>query len=475
MAPELDPQGEGSQMREPTRGHRSPRRLLAAAIPVTPFRSLRSGLAPRGLTPLLPLAAILIALAVLPAEAQGQTVLTEFWTGTLTASAVGGNAGCGLAGGAACSSALTSNRPSAFTYGGKAYAITKVSLDSSIRSLQVVFDKNLEGWMQGVRLEVKDNATYRYRTFSFAGKVSGKTVEIPSTGLSWFAGEAIELRLLIPVSPPTSMKLGLGSAQPAEGGDVTLTLTLNRPAPPGGWAILLKVNTDDATASFGADWTMKNIAYARGGGDLIGGAAGSDLGNHGYLQVPGGLKTATRTITVHKDSVSDPGETIVMEAYYLGAQPSLKDTLTLTIRDIAPGAVNSIVLAAASKTLAKGGGAVVVTIALKNPAAENTTVEVTPSGTAQIRHAGSSDPQDDYEMTPSRTTGAGDNSRTVASFSISQRRMNPGDASKPGELRLTVLADGDDGDTVTLDAASRNTDPGLKSNTLTLTIREGGL
>lgn len=293
-------------------------------------------------------------------------------------------------------------------------------------------------------------------------------MDISTTGLNWFAGEAVELRLLIPANPPTAMQLSVNDAEPAEGGEATLTL--NRPAPPGGWAILLKVNTADATANFRADWTMKGIAYARGGGD-----ADSDLGNHGFFQVSGGLTTATKTIIVHKDNVSDPGETIVLEAHYLSAQPSLSDTLTITIRDVAPGAGNSIVLTAAGTTLAKGGDGVTVTIALKNPAAEDMTVEVTPSGTAQIRHVGSSNPQDDYEMTPSQTAGTEGSSRTRAVFSISQRRTNPGDGSKPGVLRLTALTNGDSGDTVILNAASRNVVPRLKSNTLMFTIREGGL
>lgn len=73
--------------------------------------------------------------------------------------------------GTACSSALTSNRPSAFTYGGVTYAIRTVSLNSTTRSLQIVFDKDVEEWMQGVRLDVKDNPTSRYKTFRFAGNI----------------------------------------------------------------------------------------------------------------------------------------------------------------------------------------------------------------------------------------------------------------------------------------------------------------
>ena len=97
------------------------------------------------------------------------------------------------------------------------YAIRTVSLNSTTRSLQVVFDKDVEEWMQGVRLEVKDNTTSRYKTFHFAGNLSGDTVDISTTGLNWFAGEAVELRLLIPANPPTAMQLSVDDAKPAGG------------------------------------------------------------------------------------------------------------------------------------------------------------------------------------------------------------------------------------------------------------------
>ena len=108
-------------------------------------------------------------------------------------------------------------------------------------------------------------------------------------------------------APPTALTLGANPA-PAEGGaDVTVTATLDEPAPDGGTTVTL---TTGGTATPGADYTLSSSTIAIAAGGTSGAA----------------------TITVVDDAEDDDGETITLDA--AATNPALTAaTLVLTIED----------------------------------------------------------------------------------------------------------------------------------------------
>ena len=144
------------------------------------------------LSPLLLLAAALVALAVLfapggqPAQAQTTTV----WSATLTAQRISLSNGCSNFGGIAsayCSltSVLTDND---FTYNGVNYEIQQVILGDN-GNLNVILDKAIPS---GLSLNVDGTE------FSVASGIlsnSDKTVEWSTSGLNWSAGDTVSLSL----------------------------------------------------------------------------------------------------------------------------------------------------------------------------------------------------------------------------------------------------------------------------------------
>ena len=97
------------------------------------------------------------------------------------------------------------------------------------------------------------------------------------------------------------------ASAPAEGGNpVTVTATLDNPAPANGMTVTL---TPGGTATLDTDYTLSSTTITLAAGETAG----------------------TVTITVTDDAEDDDGETIVIDAE--STSPALTAELTLTIED----------------------------------------------------------------------------------------------------------------------------------------------
>ena len=122
------------------------------------------------------------------------------------------------------------------------------------------------------------------------------------------AGGGAQLNCVDAVAPtPTMLTLSTASA-PAEGGNpVTVTATLDNPAPANGTTVTL---TTGGTATLDTDYTLSSTTITLAAGETAG----------------------TATITVTDDAEDDDGETIVIDAE--STSPALiAEPLTLTIED----------------------------------------------------------------------------------------------------------------------------------------------
>ncbi len=109
---------------------------------------------------------------------------------------------------------------------------------------------------------------------------------------------------------PTSVTLSLDAAAVGESaGTVTLTATLDAPAPDGGIGGFLLAGAD-GTASEGIDFTMPLELF-----------------------IPGGQRPATASITITDDDEDEAHETVVISALFDLGTAVLEDTITLTITD----------------------------------------------------------------------------------------------------------------------------------------------
>ena len=219
---------------------------------------------------------------------------------------------------------------------------------------------------------------------------------------------------------PTSLMLA-ADRTPAEGGlDVTVTATLDTPAPTGGTTVTL---TAAGTADGGGtDYTLSSTTIAIAEGETAG----------------------TVTITVIDDSEIEDGETIVLGA--ASTTPALTaPPLTLTITDNDPALPTTLTLSHDAAP-AEGGGPVTVTAALDTPAPTGgTTVTLTAGGTAD---------------------GGG------TDYTLSSTTLTLAEGETAGTVTITVIDDSEieDGETIVLGAES--TTPALTAPPLTLTITD---
>ena len=109
---------------------------------------------------------------------------------------------------------------------------------------------------------------------------------------------------------PTAVTLALGQTSVGEsGGTVTVTATLDAPAPEGGIGGFLLAGAD-GTAAEGIDFTMPLSIF-----------------------IPGGEHSASASITITDDDVDESDETVVISALFDMGTAVLEDTITLTIAD----------------------------------------------------------------------------------------------------------------------------------------------
>ena len=109
---------------------------------------------------------------------------------------------------------------------------------------------------------------------------------------------------------PTAVTLSLDAATVSEdAGDVTLTVTLDAPAPEGGIGGFLFAG-DDGTATADVDFTLPFSIF-----------------------IPGGERSATATVSIIDDDLDEEDETVVMSALFDMGTAVLEDKITLTITD----------------------------------------------------------------------------------------------------------------------------------------------
>ena len=152
-------------------------------------------------------------------------------------------------------------------------------------------------------------------------------------------------------APPTAVTLALDAATVAEdGGDVTLTATLDAPAPEDGVAGFLVAGAD-GTASEDIDFTMP-------------------LG----IFIPGGQRSATAAISITDDDLDEADETVALSALFDIGTALLEDKITLTITDDDTAGVT--VSAASPLAVDEDGSATYTVVLDSQPTAD---VTITPS------------------------------------------------------------------------------------------------
>ena len=233
---------------------------------------------------------------------------------------------------------------------------------------------------------------------------------------------------------PTSLTLSVGSATVAENaGRVTVTATLDGPAPAGGTS---------GTVAVAATSTAR-----RGPGD------GSDFAVLPSFNIAQGHRTTTFTVNVVDDAVHESSETIILNAS--SANPALTAsplTLTITDNDPLPTSLALSVNNAASVTVGEGIGTVTVTVtaALNRPApAGGTVVTVAVDATSTATHG----------------TGAGSDFAVPSSFTIAE-----GDRTTTFKITIENDQENESDETIILNATSTN--PPLTANQITITISD---
>ena len=112
---------------------------------------------------------------------------------------------------------------------------------------------------------------------------------------------------------PTAVTLSLDAATVSESaGEVTVTATLDAPAPEGGIGGFLFAG-EDGTATEDVDFTMPLSIF-----------------------IPGGQRSATAAISITDDAVDEADETVVVSALFDMGTALLEDKITLTITDDDP-------------------------------------------------------------------------------------------------------------------------------------------
>ena len=182
-------------------------------------------------------------------------------------------------------------------------------------------------------------------------------------------------------APPTAVTLTLDAATVDEDvGDVTLTATLDAPAPEGGIGGFLFAGAE-GTASEDIDFTMP-------------------LG----IFIPGGQRSATATISITDDDWDEADETVVLSAQFDIGTALLEDNITLTITD--DDTAGLTIIAASPLAVAEGGSA-------------SYTVVLTSQPTADVTVSASSDDAGAATVSPASHTFTPSGWNTPLTFTIS--------------------------------------------------------
>ncbi len=160
------------------------------------------------------------------------------------------------------------------------------------------------------------------------------------------------------VAQPTAVTLALDAATVSESaGEVTLTATLDAPAPEGGMGGFLLADAE-GTASEHIDFTMPFSIF-----------------------IPGGQRSATATISITGDDLDEADETVVMSALFDIGTALLEDKITLSITDDDTAGVT--VSAASGLAVAEGGSAS-YTVVLDSQPTQDVTVSASSGDGAKV-------------------------------------------------------------------------------------------
>ena len=299
-----------------------------------------------------------------PATASGATV----WSATLTVQSYNLNTGLAVLGcrhpnqlsnAYLCSGVLTDDD---FSFEGVSYSVMTLEDLPAVNQVWFALDGS-------IRNDLLPRDIWRYgtlvigsRSFRLQDAVIGSVGGSPdgaldnlakwttTTRLGWSAGDQIPVKLVYNAPPPTSLTLSASDTAPREGGGpVTVTATLDEPAPDGLQVNVLLRGTatwgdgSEALAA-GADyWTPAPAGVERG--FWFGEASSDSVQAVNLLKIPAGQRSASFEVHVLDDAHEDAGETIEIEAQAYENIPSgateswmkhltgVSDELTLTVQN----------------------------------------------------------------------------------------------------------------------------------------------
>ncbi len=254
-------------------------------------------------------------------------VTRPIWASTLTVSEVEtGVFGCGSSSSPCSGNALPD---AGFEVDGTGYQVAKIRSSSSGEAFELTLDVPYNAELKTYNFCVGSQTlpfSDVFATYSNEGKTARWTLSSVAA-LSWSAGDKVALSIRgacgmtgagvdqsSPVAEtatvPTAVTLSLSSSTASESaGDVTLTATLDAPAPEGGTGGFLLADAS-STATEGSDYTMP-----------------------AYVFIPGGQRAGTATISIIDDDVDEADETAVITTYFDLGTALLEDGVTLTIED----------------------------------------------------------------------------------------------------------------------------------------------
>ena len=123
-----------------------------------------------------------------------------------------------------------------FTYSGTTYTVERSSIDNSDSTLRFKLNKAVPAALKSALVLHVGTSQFPLANATLSG--SDTQLNWNNSGLSWSVGDMIQLSLVEPgtstVSGEYSVTLMADNLRPAEGETVTLTATLDNPAPAGG-------------------------------------------------------------------------------------------------------------------------------------------------------------------------------------------------------------------------------------------------
>ena len=219
--------------------------------------------------------------------------------------------------------------------GGAQGATAAIRLDPGETTATATLEVLNDGVNEGN--ETVSISVYVFRTGPTLGNSGTLTIEDPPSDAP-NAGRA---------GPVTAVSLALSAATVSESaGDVTVTATLDQPAPAGGLELRLYASPDD-TAERDADYTMPES-----------------------LTVPFGQRSGTATVSITGDALDESDETAVIGVSAQTDHATLNATATLTITDDDTAGVT--VSAASPVEVAEGGTATYTVVLDSRPTADVT-------------------------------------------------------------------------------------------------------